>query len=641
MKLKKSFKKYSAWLFRHSITVFSCVVIIALGITALTYADSVTTTIGENISTNSLTSTGLTVNGETTLATTTLSGDLDLSGNELKNSILEKLSSWPSSPVEGQMFYSTASSTPYWYTGSQWKGDVSGATFVVAASDSLNKEKADYICDGTADDVQIQAAIDALNGNGGSVVLMEGTFYINAPISISNTSPADDNVTLQGQGDSTVLKLPDGNSTSIAIIYISGGDPTVKNTIIRDLKIDGNKDNASGNSYGIYAHYTENVRIKNVTITNGQGVSYGVLSSHCTDLSIDNCYMSDWGINVIELKNTSRGSITNSFLEKRIEIYDNSNYIKISNNYFYNLEFSVGTDTGAGVYVDGLDISNNYFYRDDSVNTPTINLSRCRQTNISNNHIDVNDNRPITTGSDTSHTLIVGNMLIASGDVTIKIGVDTSHTSIVDNILISTATTVLTVQGSSYGLISNNKITTGATSYASGVYFYRSGEVNPQYWKVASNMITGTTTVTTYGVDFNSGGSNIDVVDNYIFDCTKGVRLNDSDVSNISILRNKFTNVTTSIDDSGVSTVIKENIGYTTATSSTATITSGNTYIAVTHSLDIQPATSTISVLPLEDLGNASTTNFWISDVGASTFRINVGTDPGKDVDFSWNIGSY
>jgi len=41
------------------------------------------------------------------------------------------------------------------------------ATFVVAASDSKKKSDADYVCDGTADDVQIQAAIDALPGGGG------------------------------------------------------------------------------------------------------------------------------------------------------------------------------------------------------------------------------------------------------------------------------------------------------------------------------------------------------------------------------------------------------------------------------------------------------------------------------------------
>jgi len=53
------------WLIKHSITVFSCVLIIVLGIAALTYADPVTTSIGENISTNSLTATGLTVDTNT------------------------------------------------------------------------------------------------------------------------------------------------------------------------------------------------------------------------------------------------------------------------------------------------------------------------------------------------------------------------------------------------------------------------------------------------------------------------------------------------------------------------------------------------------------------------------------------------
>ena len=39
-----------------------------------------------------------------------------------------------------------------------------GATKTVAANDATSKDKADadYVCDNTADDVQIQAAIDAL-----------------------------------------------------------------------------------------------------------------------------------------------------------------------------------------------------------------------------------------------------------------------------------------------------------------------------------------------------------------------------------------------------------------------------------------------------------------------------------------------
>lgn len=45
-------------------------------------------------------------------------------------------------------------------------------TFLVAASDASagSKKRADYICDGTADDVEIQAAFDALPGGGEAVL---------------------------------------------------------------------------------------------------------------------------------------------------------------------------------------------------------------------------------------------------------------------------------------------------------------------------------------------------------------------------------------------------------------------------------------------------------------------------------------
>ncbi len=64
---------------------------------------------------------------------------------------------------------------------------VRSATYVVAASDSTaaSKAQADYVCDGTADDVQIQAAIDALPAGGGKIILLEGTYKIDAPVNIN------------------------------------------------------------------------------------------------------------------------------------------------------------------------------------------------------------------------------------------------------------------------------------------------------------------------------------------------------------------------------------------------------------------------------------------------------------------------
>lgn len=49
------------------------------------------------------------------------------------------------------------------------------STFFVAASDAdaQTKKRADFVCDGIADDVEIQAAIDALPGEGGTMLLRD------------------------------------------------------------------------------------------------------------------------------------------------------------------------------------------------------------------------------------------------------------------------------------------------------------------------------------------------------------------------------------------------------------------------------------------------------------------------------------
>ena len=76
------------------------------------------------------------------------------------------------------------------------------ATFIVAASDSVHKQRADYICDGVNDQVEIQAGLDALPSGGGKIVLLEGTFDFS-----SQVSRAIDKVTIEGMGKSTLINL--------------------------------------------------------------------------------------------------------------------------------------------------------------------------------------------------------------------------------------------------------------------------------------------------------------------------------------------------------------------------------------------------------------------------------------------------
>ena len=89
------------------------------------------------------------------------------------------------------------------------------ATLIVAASDASAKSiaGADYTCDGVADDVQIQAAIDALPAGGGKVKLSEGVFNIVSLIDLTSSCR------LEGHGKSTILK-PSGDNH---VIVFSAG----------------------------------------------------------------------------------------------------------------------------------------------------------------------------------------------------------------------------------------------------------------------------------------------------------------------------------------------------------------------------------------------------------------------------------
>jgi parallel beta-helix repeat protein len=138
------------------------------------------------------------------------------------------------------------------------------------------------------------------------------------------------------------------------------------------------------------------------------------------------------------------------------------------------------------------------------------------------------------------------------------------------------------------------------------------------------------------------------IKDNYIFDDQEtptqdyGIRLfNGSGTNSIdnliiegNILRN---NDTAQISNVFTAESMKNNAGYLTENSGTATIASGDTYIDVTHGLAITPEAANISVTPTNSMGDSA--KYYISDIGATTFRINVNADPGATTaTFAWQI---
>lgn len=121
------------------------------------------------------------------------------------------------------------------------------ATLVVAASDATTASKngADYVCDGTSDEVEINAALAALPTNGGKLVLTEGIFNIASSILVQN-----DNVQIVGAGTGqragatqtgigTRLQAVTGISTAVMLIQRAANDRPVYGVLLRDFTVDG------------------------------------------------------------------------------------------------------------------------------------------------------------------------------------------------------------------------------------------------------------------------------------------------------------------------------------------------------------------------------------------------------------------
>lgn len=112
---------------------------------------------------------------------------------------------------------------------------VGGSTFTtVGFSDS------DYICDGVADDVQIQAAIDAVNtAGGGTVFLKVGTYNITHPISFLNRA----NIILTASGlNAVIVQIPQTSLANFGNQFMLTSDSTGVDIIVENIQLYGQYD---------------------------------------------------------------------------------------------------------------------------------------------------------------------------------------------------------------------------------------------------------------------------------------------------------------------------------------------------------------------------------------------------------------
>ncbi len=298
--------------------------------------------------------------------------------------------------------------------------DASKAGFVVAASNASDESKtrADYICDGTADDVEIQAAIYSLPTVGGKVYLTEGTFNTTAKVLLP------DNIWLQGSGFSTVINCGTLDDHIIDNNDVSGGNSQIT---ITDLKFDGssqtndysvihlkNVDHSYiSNVYivggvegehGIYFATVSYSRIDNVTIETVDNDSIRI-EQGCSDIVVGNVLSVNPGEDHISIELQDASSNYN----RRIVIsevvghggrhgfyVDHADNVSISNTALYNIS-DHGFDVGK-TYASEISLSESLFDTNTQANTDLIfvhpgsshiNISNCILKNAQNHGISL------------------------------------------------------------------------------------------------------------------------------------------------------------------------------------------------------------------------------------------------------------
>jgi parallel beta-helix repeat protein len=302
------------------------------------------------------------------------------------------------------------------------EGGLRCATRIVAASNSLDRTRADYVCDGADDQEEINAAIADLGTTGGMVLLLEGTYNITGSIVLAS------NIALVGQGPGTVLRVPDGFNADLNVI--SGSN--VSGVLVANLKVDGNKANQrAGTMNGIYLSsvthsevrsWVENMRDNGIvldsssshnTITGNtcQGnKNSGIYlsSSSYNTVTGNTCQQNDYGIYLsFSGHNTITGNLCQGNYIHGIYLYPSSNNNTIVGNtcqgngsYGIGLSSSSDNNTIAGNTCQG----NAYF---------GIYLYSSGHNTITGNTCQGNNRHGIVLGS-SSNNAIVGNCVLGN-----------------------------------------------------------------------------------------------------------------------------------------------------------------------------------------------------------------------------------
>ena len=349
------------------------------------------------------------------------------------------------------------------------------ATRIVAASNSLDKTRADYVCDGIHDEEEINRAISDISATGGTVILLEGIYNVgsagirsiqieSSAVDISYGIYITSNVSLVGQGKSTILILDSNNfngSESNNAFILSDN----QNVEISGLVIDGSS-YSTAPVFSILLFNTSNSSVYNCTIQRFSacgicmaGSSYNYIANN----TISNC-----GLYGIYIAQSSNCIISNNVCNTNgigIGLFRSNGNI-VSNNECCNstLGVGIGLFMSSSNYVSGNVCINNEYGID-------IEGRSCNNV-VCNNIVYMNRGDGITIASYSDDNLISGNLIAGNSQsgagmysgIVIWSG---SNNTISDNVVRHTSMQQYGIRIISYGtrtLVINNDLYQAGTS---------------------------------------------------------------------------------------------------------------------------------------------------------------------------------
>ncbi len=410
-----------------------------------------------------------------------LVGNLTLQANS--SLVITGGGAFPGSPVEGQIFYRTDTDQLYVYTGSRWQADRSTATKIVAASDSQNKEKADFIAAGSSSDEDaINAAIAALPASGGTVYLLEGTFTVDGTIAVPS------NVTITGSGAGTVVTIKADGGVANDFSVFTNADTVNGNSgiTITNLAINGNKANNGASS---------NAGVALTKVGSGSGSS-AVAGAKLSHLWIKN--MRSAGIYLDTSNNNIITHVTViNATGDGIQLYG-SDYNSITNVISQGNQEGIRLENGSDfVTISGNTIEGN---GEEGIN---VNGSNC--ATITGNTIVNSGTRGVSIHSSSLCGVVSGNFIGDNGGAGVRVA--TAHSMLISG-----------------NTISNN----GGSGSESGVDIVGNANGN----QIVSNRITDTAG-TGYAININSSLADDTYLSNNHFSGTGAASISDSGTNTV------------------------------------------------------------------------------------------------------------